>query len=332
LGQETYTALKFTWRNPWNRVVWGLRKNCALMPTLLKFHRRPGWTLVELLVVIAIIAVLIGLLVPAVQQVRQAANRMWCSNNLKNLGLALHNHHDTHRKFPPGQVTGPLPEAGVTQAVTHGWAPFILPFIEQKALADQYHLELHVSDPANQEVVRTQLPIFQCPAAPEQNRIWTKGPSGDYGGNSACGDYAPAFYVDAILGGGNGVFQLNHMTRMSEITDGTSCTILLTEDAGRPRQWRARTSGPDQIITGGPWAGFNTGITLKGSSPSGETQPGPCAINCTNYHEVYSFHAGGTNAVFADASVRFLQAEIKIGILAALVTRAGGEPVSATDY
>jgi prepilin-type processing-associated H-X9-DG protein len=122
------------------------------------------------------------------------------------------------------------------------------------------------------------------------------------------------------------------MTRLSEITDGTFCTILLTEDAGRPRQWRAGRPGPDQTISGGPWAGFNTGITLKGSSHDGETQPGPCAINCTNDHEVYSFHHGGANTVFADGSVRFLKAEINIGILAALITRAGAETVSTTDY
>jgi prepilin-type N-terminal cleavage/methylation domain-containing protein/prepilin-type processing-associated H-X9-DG protein len=308
------------------------------MPRLLKSYRRPGLTLVELLVVIAIIAVLIGLLLPAVQKVREAANRMACANNLKQLGLALHNFHDAHGKFPPGQVSGGLLEAGVTQAVNHGWGPFFLPFIERQDLADRYHWDVNVSDPANRPVGSTQLKIFQCPSA-EPDRFYTAGPVSAYGGKSACGDYAPTWYVDAILVGeglidraGNGVLQPNHMTRLSEITDGMSQTILLTEDAGRPRQWRMGRPGPDQTVQGGPWAAFNSGIILQGSTADGSQRPGPCAINCTNEREVYSFHPGGANAVFADGHVHFLKAGMSIRVLAALVTRAGGEVVPDSDY
>jgi prepilin-type processing-associated H-X9-DG protein len=121
------------------------------------------------------------------------------------------------------------------------------------------------------------------------------------------------------------------MTRLNEIADGTSQTILLAEDAGRPRQWRAGQPGPDQTVEGGPWAAVNSGIILQGSAPDGTTRPGPCAINCTNQREVYSFHPGGANAVFADGSVHFLPAGMSIRVLAALVTRAGGEVVSAGD-
>jgi prepilin-type N-terminal cleavage/methylation domain-containing protein len=310
------------------------------MPRSLSSKTRRGYTLIELLVVIAIIAVLIGLLIPAVQKVREAANRMSCSNNLKQLGLGLHNFHDTYAKFPPGQVPGGLPEAGVTQPVNHGWGPFILPFIEQQVLADQYRWDVNVSDPLNQRVITTHLKVFQCPSA-EPNRFYTAGPSSAYGGRSACGDYAPTWYVDPILveaglipqpRNQNGVLQPNYMTRMSEITDGTSQTILLTEDAGRPRQWRVGRPGPDQIVQGGPWAAFNSGIILQGSTADGSQRPGPCAINCTNERQVYSFHHGGANAVFADGSVHFLRADINIRTLAALVTRAGGEVVSAADY
>jgi prepilin-type N-terminal cleavage/methylation domain-containing protein/prepilin-type processing-associated H-X9-DG protein len=308
------------------------------MPRLLKSYRRPGFTLVELLVVIAIIAVLIGLLLPAVQKVREAANRVQCGNNLKQLGLALHHYHDTHRKFPPGRA-----DAGVTLPVNHGWAPFILRFIEQDALAKLYRWDRKAADPLNQPVVSTQLKIFQCASA-EPDRFMTYAPF-DYGGKAACGDYAPPWYIDpdfgSVLAGRGwidrpadyrGVLVPNQMTRVTDITDGTANTILLTEDAGRPRQWRMGRPGPDQTVDGGPWAGFHTGIMLAGFDPNAEKRPGPCAINCTNEREVYSFHPGGANAVMADGSVHFLQAGMSIRILAALVTRAGGEVVSAADY
>jgi prepilin-type N-terminal cleavage/methylation domain-containing protein/prepilin-type processing-associated H-X9-DG protein len=297
---------------------------------------RKAFTLIELLVVIAIIAVLIALLVAAVQKVRETANRMACANNLKNLGLALLHFENTHRKFPPGQVMGPLPEATVFNAVNHGWGPFILPFIEEQPLFNRYHWDVKVADPLNLPVGSTQLTIFQCPSA-EPNRFYTAGPSG----MGACGDYAPTWCFSTKaeskceidpLANYPGVLQPNHMTRLSEITDGTSQTILLAEDAGRPRLWRIGKSGPDQIVEGGPWAAVNSGIILQGSTPDGTMRPGPCAINCTNERQVYSFHSGGANAVFADGSVHFLQVGMSIQVLAALVTRAGGEVVPGNEF
>ncbi len=287
-----------------------------------------GFTLIELLVVIAIIAILIGLLIPAVQRVREAASRIACTNNLKQLGLGLHNFHDTYKKFPPGQVRGPYPEAWVNWKVDHGWAVYILRYIEQQALWNAYHLDQRLSAPINQPVVATPLAIFQCPSAPEQPRYdTTSGQFGALGTKGACGDYAPTFGVNAALTNGDsrGVLVRNSMIPMGAITDGTSSTILLTEDAGRPTLWQGSSAVPGKVIAGGPWAGFETGITLQGSSADGTSRPGPCALNCTNDHEVYSFHPGGANAVFADGSVRFLPAGMDIRTLAALITRAGGE-------
>ena len=292
---------------------------------------RLAFTLIELLVVIAIIGVLIALLLPAVQKVREAASRMKCANNLKQLGLACHHYENTFGKFPPGHVNGPFPEGGVARAVIHGWGPYLLRFIEQSALADLYRWDLFHYEPGNQPVASVQLPIMQCPSA-ESNRFSIHG---QYSGRKgACTDYAPTLNVDPVLaemglidrvGDYRGVLALNYMTRHADITDGTSHTILLTEDAGQPRDWRVGQAGEDQVHSGGPWVSGGQVIQVRGSSPDGVTQPGPCALNCTNEHQVYSFHPSGANAVFADGSVHFLKAGMTIRVLAALVTRAGGE-------
>lgn len=129
-----------------------------------------------------------------------------------------------------------------------------------------------------------------------------------------------------------GVLERNALTRITEIKDGTAYTLLLAEDAGRPRAWQVGQPGEDQAVLGCGWTGFNTPLTIQGSTYDGKTKPGPCAINCTNDGELYSFHACGANTVFADGSVHFLRANISIKVLAALVTRAGGEVVSDGDY
>jgi prepilin-type N-terminal cleavage/methylation domain-containing protein/prepilin-type processing-associated H-X9-DG protein len=302
--------------------------------------KRQGFTLIELLVVIAIIAVLIGLLLPAVQKVREAANRMACTNNLKNLGLALHHYENIYGKFPPVKVLGPAAQAGVLWPTNHGLGVFILPFIEQQNLAIQYHWDLNASDQGNQPVGSAHVKIFQCPSA-EPDRYMTFGAFETYGGRGGCGDYAPTEGVAPVLAGKGlidpiasykGVLELNVLTPIAAITDGTANTILLAEDAGRPRAWRAGSAGEDQIIIGCGWCGVNNPLTIRGSTPNGEARPGPCAINCTNDGELYSFHPGGANAVFADGSVHFLKAGMSIRVLAALVTRAGGEILPAGDY
>src|SRR5262245_5585677 len=137
------------------------------MPQFITTARRRAFTLIELLVVIAIIAVLIGLLLPAVQKVREAAARISCANNLKNLGLAAHNYHDGHGKFPPGAV-GPLSPA-FPQYVGlkhHGLGTYLLPYVEQQALAGRYQWDVSWFDPPNQPVVNAQLKVWQCPSAP----------------------------------------------------------------------------------------------------------------------------------------------------------------------
>jgi prepilin-type N-terminal cleavage/methylation domain-containing protein/prepilin-type processing-associated H-X9-DG protein len=305
---------------------------------------RDAFTLIELLVVIAIIAVLIGLLLPAVQKVREAANRMNCTNNLKNIGLALHNFESDCGKFPPGAVIGPFPEAGVTTKARHGVFPFLLSYLELQPLYNQYHWDVWYNDLANQQAVTTHLRILQCPSA-EADRLVTEAEFPDAwsgGRKSACSDYNGIRGMDVALaeadpplieqvGNYEGVLTQNRMVRIAEITDGTSNTMLVAEDAGRPMLWRAGKLVTGLYSDGASWATAGL-LHGRGSTPDGATQPGPCAINCTNDREVYSFHPGGANAVFADGSVHFLKANISIRVFARLVTRAGGEVVTGDDF
>jgi prepilin-type N-terminal cleavage/methylation domain-containing protein/prepilin-type processing-associated H-X9-DG protein len=315
---------------------------------------RHGFTLIELLVVIAIIAVLIGLLLPAVQKVREAANRLACANNLKNLGLALHNYHGDHGKFPPGAV-GPRSASFPQYAglKNHALGAYLLPYLEQQALASQYRWDISWFDPPNQTVVNTQLQIWQCPSA-QANRIMDGSlptvapPSGEpFNGTAACGDYAGMGFVHADLarsglidppsgprdeaGHYEGVFPINGTRRLADISDGTSYTILMAECAGRPALWQGRKQVPNVWLTGGPWASRNL-LWGRGSTPDGTAFYGSCAVNCTNDREVYSFHPGGANVVFVGGSVRFLSDGIGIRVFARLVTRAGGEVVSGSDF
>ena len=314
--------------------------------------RRGGVTLIEVLVVIAIIAVLIALLLPAAQKVRAAAARLQCANNLKQLGLALHNYHDEKKTFPPAYVNAGGSYAGSGFPFTHGWAPFILPYIEQQPLYNLYHWDFPLYAPENQPVEAAQLSIFQCPSTPEQDRYFTSGVFAHFGTRGACGDYTIALGVDPVLaqlgladrvGDYRGALTNTPTpalslsptltgTRLAAITDGTSTTILVVEDAGRPTLWQAGKAGPAQALPGGPWNNFKGSIILRGSTLDGTVQPGPCAVNCTNNGEVYAFHTGGANAVFADGSVHFLSVGMDIRILARLITRAGGEVVSCDGF
>jgi prepilin-type N-terminal cleavage/methylation domain-containing protein/prepilin-type processing-associated H-X9-DG protein len=316
-----------------------------------RFRTGRGFTLVELLVVIAITAVLLGLLIPAVQKVREAASRLQCTNNLKQLGLALHNYHGDFGTFPPGAV-GPqgLPQfAGLK---SHGLGSYLLPYLEQQGLAGRYRWDVSWSDPPNQPVVNAPLKTWQCPSA-RANRIMngalpTVSPPNEVPSNytAACGDYAGMSQVYAELarrglvdaggpvnlsGNYEGVFQINCTRRLEDIADGTSNTILMAECAGRPQLWHGRTPVPNVWLSGGPWASRNL-LWGRGATPDGTAFYGPCAINCTNDREVYSFHPGGANSVFADGSVHFLRADLGIRVFARLATRAGGEVVSADDF
>src|SRR5262249_7536788 len=345
------SAVPFDRESGYNRRCPFLR--CRVMQagarTMCTAHRRrpAGFTLIELLVVIAIIAVLIGLLLPAVQKVREAANRMKCSSNLKNVGLALHQFHDTYSRSPPARINAtpmnPVTLKCCNYRTQHSWAPFILPFIEQQTLATRYNFSLNWNDPNPQQrsVTQTQLKILQCPSAKADR---TEGAE-----NFACADYAPITGAAPGLGNvGNlidrvgdygGIMGGKEMCKFADIADGSSQTIMIVEVANRPELWRVgRLIQPDGV-DGAPWAAEGAPFVLRGAradstrnTPQPPSWTGTCAVNCTNDNETYAFHSGGTNVIFGDGSVRFIRADISIRVYARLLTRAGGEVVSGSDY
>ncbi len=302
-------------------------------------HPRQGFTLIELLVVIAIIAVLIGLLLPAVQKVRGAAARMQCSNNLHQIGIALHNHHDSRGFFPPGGVSVAIRELGIPAGVTHGWAVFILPYIEQESLYKQYNFAVDWKDPANDLVRNTPVKTFQCPSAsPNRRDSFT---SAGVTITGVCGDYGPDNGVDtALVTAGlvdnpsgaaaalRGVLRVNELHIFADILDGTSNTILIAEDTSRPQRWRGGllTSGRQSA---GMWADRDSEYITHGFDSTGTTNPGPCAVNCTNADEIFALHTGGANVLLGDGAVRFLSTTVSIRTVAALITRNGGEVIGS---
>jgi prepilin-type N-terminal cleavage/methylation domain-containing protein/prepilin-type processing-associated H-X9-DG protein len=325
--------------------------------------RRYGFTLIELLVVIAIIAILIGLLLPAVQKVRDAAARAQCQNNLKQLGLGLMNYESTYQAFPIGNTRDSF--AADANVPWTDWKTNILGFLEQQNIASMYNLAQDWNAPANYPAIAQQIKVYNCPSTPSQPRLDTTPDEGgkynngteprgvsDYWGAESfevwvpvvgnCTALFPAFssFITGAMEDYDpsriGVLArwYNGPTRVTSITDGTSNTIMVVESAGRPTNYGPRFQARGLLGNGeAGWADPNGEFKLKGSNPAtGAVKPhgspsNNCVMQCYNGNEMYSFHTGGGNFLFADGSVHFISQSVSLCVAAQLISKAGGEVV-----
>jgi prepilin-type N-terminal cleavage/methylation domain-containing protein/prepilin-type processing-associated H-X9-DG protein len=279
-------------------------------------QRRTAFTLIELLVVIAIIAVLIALLIPAVQKARESASRIQCANNLRQIGIALHSYHDKQKAFPQG-YDRTNPWQAPNNDTHQSWLALILPFVEQQNLRDQ-------GVDNYQGIV---IAVYSCPSDPLAGKI------GKYGGlkPGALTDYLAvdgSNYVKApvawIVMPTDGILYGSSKTRLTDILDGASNTFLAGE---RP---------PAPSLTWGwwTWGPFDSALSVQCSAPDPHGNPcplpqgyGPGLINreCDALH-YWSHHSGGGNWLFGDGAVRFID-YAAAPVLPALATRAGNEVV-----
>jgi hypothetical protein len=321
--------------------------------------RRRAFTRIDLAAVIAVVGVLAMLALPALQRGRAEATRASCSDNLRRIALAVRGFESTNNGELIRNLYGPQ-LAGPGDPAAFGGLTLLLPYLEEEALFHQYNFTIHMTDPGNQSVTRTHLPVFRCVAA-TPGRLSLPGNSPrnpDWRG--AISDYASIRWFELPLGPahdpiGLGAFEQRlsvpevSQVRVysSMITDGMSNTIGHVERAGMPDVWvkgkriddGTSVNSPVGDEPRGPWAGYSC-VNLNTYSDDGmkSLPAGRCTINCRNtvgqFNQggVYGFHAGGAYASFMDGSVRFLREGMSPYVLFALGSRAGGEVISPEDY
>ena len=324
-------------------------------------NRRRGFTLIELLVVIAIIAVLIAILLPAVQSAREAARRSACNNNLKQIGLALHNYNDAITRFPPGYV--PLSSDGTTQegSLGWGWGAKLLPYLEYAELYDA--IAVHFSDTTEMtnpsSNLRTQLltvdvKAFRCPTDDRMDGLasWTEYVQGaeqfdpmdptislGFDVDSQSSPFASkASYVGmhgstALSGTPNGTLFRNSGVRVRDIKDGTSQTIIAGERAQQIHATVWAGAHYDESMSGTYYDDTNRSygerpaFILGSASATIDADP---AVSTTSGFG--SMHRGGTHMLFADGHVRFVSEGINVGIFGLLANKSDRQTIKGFKF
>lgn len=326
-------------------------------------RQRSAFTLIELLVVIAIIGILVALLLPAVQAAREASRRTQCTNNLKQLSLALHLYHDSYRAFPPARLS---------KKPKYGHMVGLLRYMEQVNIEEQFDTEAPggFADPKNQVLANMALPFVRCPSNPVEGPIKMRESSktGKYYGDFITATGTTTDPYGGVLTGTALDYWVNHginssayalinpdeesptpifkgdEPRMPQVTDGLSHTTMLIEHAGYDVHYVKGVGMPmgeddvtlDQPGAWGTWLGWCAFMIQTYPNYTPETYPTDlsnipagveCAVNCNNSQGVFGFHPGGANVGMGDGSVRFLSETTPARVLMALVTRDSDEVV-----
>jgi prepilin-type N-terminal cleavage/methylation domain-containing protein/prepilin-type processing-associated H-X9-DG protein len=313
----------------------------------MRVYRQRGFTLIELLVVVAIIAVLIGLLLPAVQRVREAASRLKCKNNLKQIGLALHGYHDRMGCFPPGYTSALSASDGIGPG--WGWGAFVLPDLEQESLYRLIDLSQPMTAAGSHDRVRqTNLSVFRCPSDPRQDPIPLSefaNPGdlttplarsnyvGCYGNTPFLGESPAVLTTHLIIDGisGRGMFYRNSRTRIADITDGLSNTLAIGEK--NAKNTMASWVG---IVPGATWRSAND-LAVYGRIPSNlpaalvlghACRQHPPSAEAGVAEDFSSPHINGVNVLFADGSVHAIRTTIDMAVYPFTASIADGIPLT----
>jgi prepilin-type N-terminal cleavage/methylation domain-containing protein len=297
---------------------------------------RRGFTLIELLVVIALLGVLAALLLPAVQAAREAARKVQCRNNLKQMGIALHQYHDGHACFPIGYVAAPSLDPAATSP-GWGWGARLLPQLEQGPLFDAINVNLAVEHAANLTARTSRLAVFVCPTDRPTGRFAVVRDDGspivEAETNSYAGNYGRGGEIADAPEQGNGVFLRNRVVALGDLIDGSSRTFAFGERGS--------------LLTRTAWAGaINGGVCMvtPGAPTSSRAveeggvqvlaHTGSAVVNGPDADpdDFFSPHAGGAHFLMGDGSAHFIKSSIHVEVYRALSSRNGGEVVGEDAF
>jgi prepilin-type processing-associated H-X9-DG protein len=320
-----------------------VRRECHRRSGTIATKRASGFGLVELIIVIGLVTLMAGLLLPAIQSAREAARRMQCGHQLRQVGLGLLGFEAAYRVFPASGWT--RASRANPSGAQHGWRASLLPFLDAQSLAAPYRVDVHWWSPENATVVSQPIPLFRCPSMPSNpltrsaiansvrpSMVFSMPLEGaDY---EALQGVQPKSFPMGKYDASNrfAILHRNSETRFRDVTDGSSSTIAVVEAAGRPTVYRLREKQPgfsnDQGIG---WADSEGAFSLDGSSRDGlqegctAIQGCTCAVNCRNDNEPWSMHPGGCHAIFADGHLQWLDESIDLGVLASMATRSASD-------